>query len=86
MSYRGIDAHPKLTEMTGQLNDLGALFWNIKLGSIEKESVDMLVSETLVSRSKDCFRRFCVLMNVILLSHISISIPTFTSVSACLLH
>lgn len=53
MSYRGIDAHPKLSEMTGQLQDQGALLWNIKLGSIEKEAVDNLVSETLVSLPKD---------------------------------
>lgn len=48
MSHRETNGQSKLTEMTKGLLDMHVLVWNIKLGSIEKESVDFLVSETLV--------------------------------------
>jgi hypothetical protein len=49
MSYRDTNDQPKLSELTEGLHNQGVLFWNIKLGTIEKESVDCLVSEALVS-------------------------------------
>ena len=49
MSYRSTDSEPKLETLRGELQNQEALIWDIKLGSIEKESVNSLVSETLVS-------------------------------------
>jgi hypothetical protein len=52
MSYRDADGKPKLSELIEGLMRKEVLLWSIKLGSIEKESVDSLVSETLVSPNR----------------------------------
>lgn len=51
MSYRDTHSESKLTQLTEGLLNKEVLLWSIKLGPIEKESVDALVSETLVSLS-----------------------------------
>ena len=47
VTYRDIDVQPRLAEMVQGLQNR-AFFWSVKLGPIEKESVDCLVSEALV--------------------------------------
>eukprot|EP00804_Cyclotella_cryptica_P023452 CCRYP_012112-RA/>CCRYP_012112-RA protein AED:0.05 eAED:0.05 QI:1315/1/1/1/0.75/0.55/9/220/927 len=48
-SYRDTDPGKcrKITDMIDAIHDQGAQLWSIKLGPIEKESVDCLVSESL---------------------------------------
>jgi hypothetical protein len=47
MSYRNTNEQTKLAEMLERITNLA--LWSITLGLTEKESVDSLVSETLVS-------------------------------------
>ena len=51
VSYRDNESEPKLTDVTEKLQSLGVQLWDIKLGLIEKESVNQLISESLVRRS-----------------------------------
>lgn len=53
ISYRGIESESKLATLTGELESQGALMWKIRLGSIEVEVVNSLVSETLVSLNQN---------------------------------
>lgn len=49
MSYRDTDVQSKLIETIKELENAEVLIWRVTLGPIEKESIDTLVSETLVS-------------------------------------
>ena len=51
LSYRGTDSvsNSNLKKTTRELENQGALMWDIKLGAIEKDSVNCLIAETLVS-------------------------------------
>lgn len=49
MTYRDVDVQPRLTEIVQGLQNR-AFFWSVKLGPIEKESADCLISEALVGR------------------------------------
>lgn len=51
MTYRDSDVQPKLTEMVEDLfkKEEEVLVWSVSLGPIEKEYVNCLVSEALVS-------------------------------------
>ena len=51
MTYRDSGVQPKLTEMVDDLfkKEEEVLVWSVALGPVEKEAVDFLLSEALVS-------------------------------------